>query len=67
VLSHKLYRSSLAEANEDALADIVELPGLRRGTMPANLLDDLMTSSAKTSKAQLAQVRTRDTHHPSTA
>ncbi len=66
VLSHELCRSSMAQADEDALADIVELSGLRRTTIPANLLDDLMTS-AKTSQAQLAQVLARDTHHPSTA
>ncbi len=66
VLSHELCRSSMAQAEEDALAAIVELSGLRRGTMPANLLDDLMTS-ARTSEAQLAQVLARDTHHPSTA
>ncbi|MGH3866806.1 MAG: hypothetical protein ACRDQ4_11835 [Pseudonocardiaceae bacterium] len=66
LLSHELCRSSMAQANEDALAGIVELSGLRRGTMPANLLDDLITST-KTSEAQLAQVLARDTHHPSTA
>jgi hypothetical protein len=65
-LSHKLCRSSMTEADEDALADIVELSRLRRGTMPANLLDDLMTS-AKMNEAQLAQVLARDTHHPSAA
>ncbi|MGH3684565.1 MAG: hypothetical protein ACRDSM_05830 [Pseudonocardiaceae bacterium] len=54
VLSHELCRSHMAQADEEALADIVESSGLRRGTMPANLLDDLMTS-AKTSEAQLAQ------------
>ncbi|MGH8906597.1 MAG: hypothetical protein ACRD0K_08780 [Egibacteraceae bacterium] len=66
VLSHELCRSRIPEADEDALAAIVERSGLRRGTMPADLLDDLM-ASAKTSEAQLAQVLTRDTHHPSTA
>ncbi|MGH3814284.1 MAG: hypothetical protein ACRDUV_17840 [Pseudonocardiaceae bacterium] len=66
VLSHELCRSRMAQADEDTLADIVELSGLRRGTVPASLLDDLMTS-AKMSEAQLAQVLARDTHHPSTA
>ncbi|MGH3925229.1 MAG: hypothetical protein ACRDTT_20605 [Pseudonocardiaceae bacterium] len=66
VLSHELCRSSMAKADEDTLADIVELSGLRRATMPARLLDDLMTS-AKTSEAKLAQVLARDTHRPSTA
>ncbi len=56
--------SSAAEALNKAA--LVELSGLRRATMPTNLLDDLMTS-AKTSEAQLAQVLARDTHHPSTA
>ncbi len=65
VLSHQLCRSYMAQADEDALANIVELSGLRRGTMPTNLLDDLMTS-AKTSEAQLAQVLARVTRHPST-
>lgn len=66
VLTHQLCRSHLARADEDALADIVESSGLRRGTMPANLLEDLMTA-AKTSETQLAQVLPRDTRHPSTA
>lgn len=66
VLSHELCRSSLAQATEDALAAIIESSGLRRGTMPAHLLDNLMTS-AKSSEVQLAQVLARTTHHPSTA
>lgn len=66
VLSHELCRSHMAQADEDALANIVELSGLRRATMPTDLLDDLMTST-KTNEAQLAQVLARDTHHPSTA
>lgn len=55
VLSHELCRSDMAQADEDALAAIVESSGLRREAMPANLLDDLTTSAA-TSQAQLAQV-----------
>lgn len=55
VLSHELCRASMADTDEDALTTIVELSGLRRGTIPANLLDHLMTS-AKTSETQLAQV-----------
>ena len=66
VLSHELCRSTMAQADEDALTSIVKSSGLRRGTMPADLLDDLMTS-ARTSQAQLAQVLVRRTHHPSTA
>ena len=59
VRSHELCRSTMAQADEDALAALVQISGLRRGTMPAHLLDDLMTS-AKTSEAQLAQVLTQD-------
>ncbi|MGH4015924.1 MAG: hypothetical protein ACRDSL_18785 [Pseudonocardiaceae bacterium] len=66
VLSHQLCHSNMAQADEDALADIVEMSGLRRATMPANLLADLMTSET-TSEAQLAQVLARGTHYPSTA
>lgn len=51
----RYYTSVSLRALRDPLADIVELSGLRRETMSANLLDDLMTS-AKTSEARLAQV-----------
>ncbi len=58
VLSHKLCRPRMAKADADALAATVKLSGLRCGTIPAHLLDDLMTST-KTSEAQLSQLLTQ--------
>lgn len=52
VLSHQLCRSSMTETDEAVLADIVESSGLGRGTMPTNLLNDLM-ASVRISEAQL--------------
>jgi len=65
LLSHQLCRSTMAQADKDALAAIVESSGFNCGTMPATLLDDLL-SSVKTSQTQLAQLLAPDTHYPST-
>jgi hypothetical protein len=48
------------------LADIVEVSGLGLGAMPADLLDDLMTST-ETSEAGLVRVLARDARRRSTA
>ncbi|MGQ0774089.1 MAG: hypothetical protein ACT4NY_06680 [Pseudonocardiales bacterium] len=58
VLAHELCRSSMTEADEVVLADIVESSGLWRGIMPADLLDDLMTST-QASETQLPPVLAR--------
>ncbi len=55
VLSHEQCRLRMTQADKVALADIVERSGLKRDMMPADLLDNLM-SSTKTSEKQLAQV-----------
>ncbi|MGH8885343.1 MAG: hypothetical protein ACRDYX_09270 [Egibacteraceae bacterium] len=59
VLSHTSYHLSMTEADKQALAAVIEASGLRRGTMPADLLDDLMVS-VRTSEAQLAQLLGQD-------
>jgi hypothetical protein len=62
VFAHERCRSSMAQADEVVLADIVEASGLGLGAMPADLLDDLMTST-KASEAQLARLVGRDARH----
>lgn len=66
VLAHERCRSSLAEADEITLTDLVALSGLQRGMMPPDLLDDLLTA-AKLSEAQLTQVLARAPHRPSSS
>ncbi|MGH3717851.1 MAG: hypothetical protein ACRDRI_03240 [Pseudonocardiaceae bacterium] len=61
VLSHETCHSRMTEADEGALAEVVALAGLRRGTMPAEFLDDLMVS-VRTSETWLAQVLAHDSH-----
>jgi hypothetical protein len=54
VLAHDPCRANMTRADHAILTQIVDLSGLRRGKIPPDLLDDLMTS-VKTSEAHLAQ------------
>ncbi|MGH3930868.1 MAG: hypothetical protein ACRDTF_12925 [Pseudonocardiaceae bacterium] len=44
VLSHTLCHAGLSETDMLALAEVIDASGLHRGTMPVNLLEDLMAS-----------------------
>lgn len=52
VLSHHLCCSNMSDTDRNALTAIVHESGLNRGTMPAQLLDELM-AAVRTSEAQL--------------
>lgn len=54
-LSHALCRSAMTAAEVHVLNGIVGEAGFNRGTMPAELLDDLMAFTT-TSGEQLAQL-----------
>jgi hypothetical protein len=53
VLSHHRCRSNMSAADRTTLVSLVQESGLRRGTILAQLLDELM-AALRTSEAQLA-------------
>jgi hypothetical protein len=53
VLSHHRRCSNMSAADRTTLVSLVQESGLNRGTMPAQLLDELM-AAVRTSEAQLA-------------
>ncbi|MGH3822019.1 MAG: hypothetical protein ACRDRA_04155 [Pseudonocardiaceae bacterium] len=52
-LSHQTCHAQITPENSRALTDIVQVSGLGRGTVPADMLDDLM-ESVRTSEASIA-------------
>jgi hypothetical protein len=59
VLSHTSCHLNMTEADKHVLAEVIESSGLHRGTMPADLLDDLM-ASVRISETQLVELLGQD-------